>query len=51
MANHLLIRLEGPLMAFGGETIDNPFRSALATLGVGIPKVDDFNGGKFGRMQ
>jgi len=23
MAKHLLIRLEGPLMAFGGETIDN----------------------------
>lgn len=23
MANHLLIRLEGPLMAFGGETIDS----------------------------
>lgn len=23
MATHLLIRLEGPLMAFGGETIDN----------------------------
>ena len=23
MASHLLLRLEGPLMAFGGETIDN----------------------------
>ncbi len=23
MARHLLLRLEGPLMAFGGETIDN----------------------------